>query len=210
MNIKWQDKISNNEVLERSNTSGMEAMIMAAQLRWSGHILRMEDYRFPKKILYGELKEGTRSRGSPKKRFKDNLKQNLKKCNRDLDRWETLAANRPLWHSAVTSGEISVRRTMTCWSRHKETKKEGPDISANSGSYLSIRVQYILKRLSFADRPVQPRESPQVITTLSIASSSKRRTTHHCNAILDGITKSNLNRLQCIHNFSQSHLFSAI
>ena len=85
MNIKWQDKVSNNEVLKHSNMSGVEAMIMSAQLRWSGHILRMEDCRLPKKILYGELKEGTRSRGSQKKSIKDNLKQNLKKCDIDLD-----------------------------------------------------------------------------------------------------------------------------
>ena len=50
MSIKGQKKVSNNEVLERSNTSGVEAMIMAAQLRWSEHILRMEDCRLPKTI----------------------------------------------------------------------------------------------------------------------------------------------------------------
>ena len=104
MKIKWQDKVSNNEVLEHSNTPGVQAIIMTAQLRWSGHILRMEDCRLPKKILYGELKEGTRSRGDQKKRFKDKLKQNLKKCNIDLYGWETPAANRPIWRSAVTLG----------------------------------------------------------------------------------------------------------
>ena len=79
MSIKWQDKVSNNEVLKHSNTSGVEAMIMAAQLRWSEHILRMEDCRLHKKILYVELKGGMQSPCGQKKRFKDNLRQNLKK-----------------------------------------------------------------------------------------------------------------------------------
>ena len=70
ISIKWQDKLSNNEILERSNMTGVKAMIMAAQLRWSGHIIRMKDCRLPKKILYGELREGKRPLGDQKKHFK--------------------------------------------------------------------------------------------------------------------------------------------
>ena len=123
------------------------------------------DCMLPKKILHGEQKEGTRTRGGQKKRIKDNLKQNLKKCDIDTDGWETLAAKPTTvaFSSHLRSG--SVRGTTTCWSRHKETKKEGPDISANSGTYFSIRAQYMWKRQSFANRPVQLRQSPQVVTT---------------------------------------------
>ena len=65
---------------------------------------RMEDCKLPKKILYGELKERTQSRSDQKKCLKDNLKHNLKKCGIDVDGWETLAADRPLWRSVVASG----------------------------------------------------------------------------------------------------------
>ena len=34
MGIKWQDKITNNEVLQRAKMDGMETMLMRAQLRW--------------------------------------------------------------------------------------------------------------------------------------------------------------------------------
>ena len=38
MGIKWQDKITNNEVLQRAKMVGMEAMQMTAQLRWVDHV----------------------------------------------------------------------------------------------------------------------------------------------------------------------------
>ena len=57
MSIKWQDKVSNNEVLKRNNTSGVKAMIMAVQLMWSGYILKIGDCKLSRKILYDELKK---------------------------------------------------------------------------------------------------------------------------------------------------------
>ena len=38
MGMKWQDKITNNEVLQRAKMEGMEAMQMTAQLRWVDHV----------------------------------------------------------------------------------------------------------------------------------------------------------------------------
>ena len=40
MGIKWQDKITNNDVLQRARMDGIEAMLMRAQLRWVGHVQR--------------------------------------------------------------------------------------------------------------------------------------------------------------------------
>ena len=43
MGIEWQDKIKNNEVLQRAKMDGMEAMLIRAQLRCchSCHVQRM-------------------------------------------------------------------------------------------------------------------------------------------------------------------------
>ena len=76
--IKWQDKITNNEVLHRAKMDGMEAMLMRAQLRWVGHVQRMSDNRMPKQIFYSELSSGARSKWGQRKRYKDTLKQTLK------------------------------------------------------------------------------------------------------------------------------------
>jgi len=106
LKIKWQDRITNVEVLERSRCSSVEAMIIATQLRWAGHVTRMSDDRIPKQLLYGELKEGKRSRGGQKKRYKDTLKHNLTVCNINPDNWETLAADRDLWRRTLKNNTI--------------------------------------------------------------------------------------------------------
>ena len=45
LGITWMDKVSNQDVLRRANSPGVEALITKAQLRWSGHLMLMEDSR---------------------------------------------------------------------------------------------------------------------------------------------------------------------
>src|SRR3989441_12821438 len=110
LKIKWQDKISNIEVLERSRRSSIEAMIISAQLRWVGHVVRMADDRISKQLLYGELAQEKRSHGGQKKRFKDTLKHNVIKCNIDSSSFEALAADIPMWRGSVKSGTMLFER----------------------------------------------------------------------------------------------------
>ncbi|KAG6925867.1 hypothetical protein G0U57_013140, partial [Chelydra serpentina] len=44
MEILWQDKITNLEVLQKSNAMTIEDMLIKAQLCWVGHIIRMPEY----------------------------------------------------------------------------------------------------------------------------------------------------------------------
>ena len=60
--------------------------------------------RLPKQILFGDLGSGTRAQGGQRKRFKDNLKANIKASHIDLTAWEDLARDRPRWRSAVREG----------------------------------------------------------------------------------------------------------
>ena len=59
----------------------MHTVLNLAQLRWTGHVIRMPDGRLPKKVLYGELQEGKPSQCGQKKRFKDILKASVKDFN---------------------------------------------------------------------------------------------------------------------------------
>ena len=70
MNIKWQDRVSNLQVLDMAEVTSIEAMILKSRLRWVGHVIRMEDNRLQKQLMFGELASRKRKRGRPLKRFK--------------------------------------------------------------------------------------------------------------------------------------------
>ena len=102
LNIHWKDCVNNITVLERANITSIEAMLLKIQLRWAGHVSRMEDHRLPKIVLYGELSTGHTNRGAPKKRFKDTLKRSLSVADIDHHEWSTLAENRSSWRNTIT------------------------------------------------------------------------------------------------------------
>ena len=104
LHIKWQDKVPDTEVLQRAQMESVHAMLKRSQLRWAGHVHRMPDERLPKRLFYGELKEGKRSHGGQRKRYKDTLKASLKCCGINPDTWETTAQDRSAWRAAVSTG----------------------------------------------------------------------------------------------------------
>ena len=63
--IRWQDRVTNTEVFERTNCISIEAMLLKSCLRWTGHVIRMEDHRIPKQLLFGELEQGHRKQAFP-------------------------------------------------------------------------------------------------------------------------------------------------
>ena len=101
MNIKWEDRVPNTEVLRRAQMPSVESMVLSAQLRWAGHVVRMEDFKLPKILLYGELRDGTRSVGGQKLRYKDTLKRSLKRSNVAVENWEAVARDRKEWRKIV-------------------------------------------------------------------------------------------------------------
>ena len=102
LNIHWSNYITNIIVLERADITSIEAMLLKIQLRWAGHVARMEDHRLPKIILYSEISSGLRNRGAPKKRYKDTLKTSLGACNISHLEWTTLAEDRGTWRSTIS------------------------------------------------------------------------------------------------------------
>ena len=104
LRVKWQDRVPDTEVLQRAEMESIYAILLRSQLRWAGHVHRMDDCRLPKRLLYGELSTGKRSLGRPKKRYKDTLKESLKYCDIPHSTWEETAKDRPLWRSLVRSG----------------------------------------------------------------------------------------------------------
>lgn len=97
LGVSWRDKLTHNEILARTKCNSIEFLAAQRQLRWVGHVIRMKDDRLPKQVLYGELAQGQRLQGGQKKRFKDAVKVNLKKCQIEPQELEVLAQDRPVW-----------------------------------------------------------------------------------------------------------------
>ena len=103
LGISWQERVPDTEVLTRAGLPSIQTLLMKTQLRWAGHVARMPDCRIPKKLFFGELQDGKRSLGAPKKRFKDTLKASLKAFGINPVSWEQAAADRTKWRAAVHS-----------------------------------------------------------------------------------------------------------
>lgn len=55
------------------------------RLRWLGHVMRMDDDRISKDMLYGDLAQGKRPTGRPHLRYKDVFKMDLKTMGIDTN-----------------------------------------------------------------------------------------------------------------------------
>jgi len=99
--VKWQDKIPNTEVLDICKISSIEAFLLTAQLRWSGHVSRMGTTHLPKIVFYGQLAQGTQSLGRQYKRYKDVLKTTLTACGITPTEFESHTADRTSWRHCV-------------------------------------------------------------------------------------------------------------
>ncbi|KAJ7427250.1 hypothetical protein WISP_08744 [Willisornis vidua] len=109
-----------------AGVTSIEAMLLRMQLRWAGHVFRMEDHRLPTVVLYGELATSCHNRGAPEKRYKDSLTQHLSLGHIDCHQWSTLASSWDSWrhtiHDAAASFEnrhrVSLEEKRQCRKNH--------------------------------------------------------------------------------------------
>ena len=132
MKIRWQDHIPNTEILAPANMPSMHTLLLKAQARWAGHVLRMNDQRIPKVLLYGELAEGKRQVGRPKLRFKDNLKATLKSLEVPVGTWEDFALDRPSWRSLISRGAKSAEQQRRASAENKRAARKARAASSST------------------------------------------------------------------------------
>jgi len=101
------------------NITGIEAFLITAQLRWTGHVLRMGDNRLPMAIFCSELEEGTRK-----------LRAILKHCDIAPLELEDLALDRSVLRSHC---QTSVQQFEAGRVRTLKTKRE----QRKTGTYLN-------------------------------------------------------------------------
>nr|VZI53952.1 unnamed protein product [Spirometra erinaceieuropaei] len=104
LRLNWQDRIPDTEVLERTGILSIYTILRQMQLRWSSHLVRMDDERLPKRLLYGDVATGSRRQGGQIRRYKDTLKSSLKRLQINPTNWDELALDRPTWRGTVKTG----------------------------------------------------------------------------------------------------------
>ena len=128
LKIRWDDYISNEDVLRRANVDDIETKLVRSRLRWLGNLCRMDDDRVPKQLLFSELEHGSRPFGRPKLRFKDILKKDLK-IGSVLEAWCYYVHNRKEWR-AITDNictSYDKRRYETYSKRRDARRKRAKD-----------------------------------------------------------------------------------
>nr|VZI07590.1 unnamed protein product [Spirometra erinaceieuropaei] len=104
LRLNWQDRIPDTDVLERTGMLSIYSMLRQMQLRWSGHLVRMDDERLPKRLFYGDVATGSRRQGGPIRRYKDTLKSSLKLLQINPTNWEEFACDHPAWRRTAKTG----------------------------------------------------------------------------------------------------------
>nr|VZI24061.1 unnamed protein product [Spirometra erinaceieuropaei] len=79
LKLRWQDRIPDIDVLERTGILSINATWRQLQLRWSGHHVRMDDERLPNRLFSGDVDTGFCRRGDQVRRYKDTSKISLKR-----------------------------------------------------------------------------------------------------------------------------------
>ena len=130
LGVTWRDRVSNVDVLRRTNCVSLENILHRNKLRWVGHVIRMDEDRLPKQLLYGELSTGARSSGGQLKRYKDSTKKILKACNIPPENLEELAKDRDDWRTLSRQGLVSFE------DERNRCLLEGPG-ETTSGGYIN-------------------------------------------------------------------------
>jgi hypothetical protein len=96
-NGEWRTR-TNRELEEMSKGENTVRWIKGQRISWLGHLERMEENRMPKMIFSQEL-EGSRQRGRPRKRRKEEEERDLHVLGEG--RWTELAIDRKKWWDIV-------------------------------------------------------------------------------------------------------------
>jgi hypothetical protein len=101
-NGEWKSQ-TNRELEEMRKGENIVKWIKGQKISWLGHQEGIEEDRMPKKIFTQEL-EGTRRRGRPRKRWKDEVDRDLQVLG--VRRWRELVADRKKWKDIVRQAKV--------------------------------------------------------------------------------------------------------
>jgi Reverse transcriptase (RNA-dependent DNA polymerase) len=97
MTGEWRARY-NQELYQIFKDPIITNVIRSQRLRWTGHVLRMENPRMPK-TSFISTPDGTRPRGRPRRRYQDMLDDDMKTLK--VKNWRSVAVDRTEWKKVV-------------------------------------------------------------------------------------------------------------
>ena len=95
LNLKIKDKVPYTEIRKRTRVQDIVQFVLKQKWKWAGHVARLDDNRWTQRVTEWQPREGRRSRGRQRKRWRDDLVQ-LKGVT-----WRHDAQHRQRWRSDV-------------------------------------------------------------------------------------------------------------
>ena len=99
----WDQHISTRELEQRLGLETIDLYLARRQLRWAGHVSRMDFERLPRRMLSCWVPH-VRPAGAPRMTYGRSLTKALDKFNVDASRWHELAADRTVWREMLHRG----------------------------------------------------------------------------------------------------------
>jgi hypothetical protein len=93
-------RLHNKELYALYSSLNIIRVIKSRRLRWAGHLARMEERRGAYRALVGKP-EGRRPLERPRRRWKDNIKMDLREVRYGSADWVNLAQDRDRWRVFV-------------------------------------------------------------------------------------------------------------
>jgi hypothetical protein len=106
----WQHHVSTQELGQRLAIDTIDTHVARRQLRWAGHVSRMEFERLPRRMLSSWVPH-KRPCGAPSMTYGRTLGKALDKFHIDREMWPQLAANRAAWRETLRLGHPAIRQS---------------------------------------------------------------------------------------------------
>jgi hypothetical protein len=98
--VTRRDRLTNNRIREILKLKPIVEQVEQAQLRWYGHVRRMNQQRDVRRI-HDWHPHGRRPRGRPRRRWSDGIGNIVSRVGMDLDAAEHLAQDRTMWRTLI-------------------------------------------------------------------------------------------------------------
>ena len=101
LRVWWWEKVTNEEVRERTGMGLLSAIIRKRRLQWLGHVERMDEERMPRVVFDGRLKGKKKAFAGVRKRWVDLIRKDVETAGVEAARIPELTADRTGWRDFV-------------------------------------------------------------------------------------------------------------